>query len=276
MPQADLIYDVGLHNGDDSAYYLALGYRVVAIEADPNLADLAKQRFRIPIIHDRLQILNVGVADREGVLPFWVCEGKNEWSSFDRASASRNGRTCHSVDVRAMPFANILRDYGVPYYLKIDIETHDRTCLEGLNKQDVPVYLSTELTDASVFVLLRDLGYTQFKIIIQNNHRAVRARPRGFWPIRCRRVPLYMRSIRNRLGLPVFTRSQRLPPDASGIRRKWTFRYGSSGPFGESTDGAWSTFEQIAALYDDFRKGRTEYGDPGNMIWHDVHARRDI
>ncbi len=27
----DLIYDVGMHDGEDTAYYLARGYRVVAI-----------------------------------------------------------------------------------------------------------------------------------------------------------------------------------------------------------------------------------------------------
>jgi FkbM family methyltransferase len=275
MPQSDLIYDVGLHNGDDTAYYLALGYRVVAIEADPNLADLGRKRFRIPIMHDHLQILNVGVAERVGVLPFWVCEGKTEWSSFDQTSASRSGRKCHSVHVRCVPFGDIVREYGVPHYLKIDIETHDRTCLEGLDRSDLPTYLSMELSDANAFAALRELGYSRFKIIIQNNHRAIRPGSSGFATTMLRRIPLYVRSIRNRLKLPVHTRKQYLPSDANGARRKWKFPYGSSGPFGEATDGEWSTFEQIIALYDEFRTGRTEYGDPGNMIWHDVHARRD-
>jgi len=33
----DLVYDVGLHKGEDSAYYLAKGYCVVAFEANPDL-----------------------------------------------------------------------------------------------------------------------------------------------------------------------------------------------------------------------------------------------
>jgi FkbM family methyltransferase len=275
MPQSDLIYDVGLHNGDDTAYYLALGYRVVAIEADPNLAALGKQRFRIPIMHDQLQILNVGVADREGTLPFWVCEGKTEWSSFDQSSASRGGRKCHSVDVRCVPFGDIVREFGVPYYLKIDIETHDRTCLEGLDRNDLPTYISLELSDPSVFAALRELGYSRFKIIIQNNHRAIRARPHGFIRTMLSRIPLYVRSIRNRLKLPVYTRKQLLPPDGESVRRKWKFPYGSSGPFGEFADGEWTTFEQVTALFEDFRKGQTEYGNPGALFWHDVHARLD-
>ena len=30
-----LVYDVGMNNGDDTAYYLRMGYRVVAFEANP-------------------------------------------------------------------------------------------------------------------------------------------------------------------------------------------------------------------------------------------------
>jgi len=33
----DLVYDVGMNNGDDTAYYLSLGFRVIAIEANPEL-----------------------------------------------------------------------------------------------------------------------------------------------------------------------------------------------------------------------------------------------
>src|SRR5690348_14857053 len=40
-----LIYDVGLCDGDDTAFYLAKGFRVVAVEANPALVAAAKQRF---------------------------------------------------------------------------------------------------------------------------------------------------------------------------------------------------------------------------------------
>ena len=35
----DLIYDIGMNNGDDTAFYLIRGYRVLAIEANPELAE---------------------------------------------------------------------------------------------------------------------------------------------------------------------------------------------------------------------------------------------
>ena len=41
--QNDVIFDVGMNNGDDTAYYLHLGCRVVAVEADPVLAAAVAQ-----------------------------------------------------------------------------------------------------------------------------------------------------------------------------------------------------------------------------------------
>lgn len=52
--EPDLIYDVGLHDGQDSAYYLSKGYRVVAIEASPDFAQHAEQQFRAEIAAQRL------------------------------------------------------------------------------------------------------------------------------------------------------------------------------------------------------------------------------
>lgn len=44
--QPDLIFDIGMHNGDDSDYYLKKGFRVIAIEANPTLCALGAARFK--------------------------------------------------------------------------------------------------------------------------------------------------------------------------------------------------------------------------------------
>src|SRR5262245_6208551 len=61
----DLIYDVGMNNGDDTAYYLRRGFRVVAIEADTRLAKYAGERFGTQISSGQLRILNIGIAAEE-------------------------------------------------------------------------------------------------------------------------------------------------------------------------------------------------------------------
>jgi hypothetical protein len=41
----DLIYDVGMHDGSDTAYYLHRGFRVIGIEADAATAAICEGRF---------------------------------------------------------------------------------------------------------------------------------------------------------------------------------------------------------------------------------------
>ena len=40
-----LILDLGMNNGDDTAYYLTRGFRVVALDANPALCEGARKRF---------------------------------------------------------------------------------------------------------------------------------------------------------------------------------------------------------------------------------------
>src|SRR5689334_14492700 len=80
----DLIMDVGAYDGTDTAYYLSLGYRVVAIEADPIRVEALRARFRAEIESGRLSVINTGVADSVGVLPFYRCaRDYGGSSSFD-------------------------------------------------------------------------------------------------------------------------------------------------------------------------------------------------
>jgi FkbM family methyltransferase len=134
----DLIFDIGMNDGADTAYYLHRGYRVVAVEANPQLAEEARARFRREIAAGRLTVLGVAIAGTAGVLPFWICDSHSPWSSFDYEIASRDGSTCHQIDVECRPFSDILEEHGVPYFLKIDIEGTDHLCIRDLRSGDLP------------------------------------------------------------------------------------------------------------------------------------------
>jgi FkbM family methyltransferase len=123
-----LIYDVGVCDGSDTAYYLHLGFNVVGIEASPVMVDDLRRRFAGNIADGTLTILNVGVADSEGELEFWICDDNPHWSSFDQVLAARNGARHHPALVETRRFSDILCEHGVPLYCKIDIEGKDRTC----------------------------------------------------------------------------------------------------------------------------------------------------
>jgi FkbM family methyltransferase len=140
-----LIYDVGLHDAADTAYYLRNGYRVVAIDANPGLVEAAATRFGREVAEGRFIPLNVGIAEGEGTKTFWVSDARTEWSSFDTAIAGRLGPP-RGVEVPLRSFESILAEHGVPLYCKIDIEGNDHLCLAGMRPDFRPAFVSVEIT----------------------------------------------------------------------------------------------------------------------------------
>jgi FkbM family methyltransferase len=257
--QRDLIYDVGMNNGDDTAYYLHRGFRVVAIEADPDLCAKASLRFAEPLKTGQLVIVNAGIAPKPGVMDFWICETNNHWNSFDRKISSRDGAPHHRIPVPCQTFDAILKPQGIPFYLKIDIEGHDYLCVEALKTASaLPAYLSVELGGLDYFLeKLTALGYTEFKCISQFNY-----------------LPLQ---------LPASPEQTRFETgDTSHIRRwgDWVFPQGASGPFGEDTFGLWLGANEIRRVHQYYLELRDKqasspfwYGKEYSF-WLDLHARR--
>jgi FkbM family methyltransferase len=98
----------------------------------------AVAEFRSYIDSNQLTILNCGIAEQAGKLEFWICNDVTQWSSFNRELASRNGSKHDNVQVDCIPIQDIIGRFGVPDYMKIDIESNDLYCLNGLTEDTVP------------------------------------------------------------------------------------------------------------------------------------------
>jgi len=257
-----LVYDVGVHRGDDTAYYLHKGYRVVGVEANPAMADHLRARFAPEIAAGAFQLLQVGVAEAEGELDFWVCDAVSEWSSFQEKKASAGGKTSRPVKVRTLPFAHILRQHGVPFYCKIDIEGNDHLCLEGLDAEDKPRYISVEMSLANGdrdLSLLHALGYRRFKIISQVTFGPARAALQ----IALSHVPGRVRRRVKRLEKAVCGRSR----DGD-----WHFAFGSSGGFGDGLPGRWLDYDRAFAVWRVINSIYVRQRSNGLGEWYDIHA----
>lgn len=278
----DLIFDVGMNNGDDTAHYLSKGFRVVAIEADPTLVEHARDRFKEPVRAGQLELVNIAIGPDEGTAPFWVCEGRSEWNSFDRGIASRNGLPHHSITVQCRRFRDLLEQYGTPFYLKIDIEGHDHYCVEDLDPGDLPQYISLEMIELESLFKLRDLGYTRFKLITQNDHSHLSVDVFGLRELVKRRLRSHQGLYRvgrrfADVGRAAWSSVPRPNSHSSNGTRHDSpqFPPGSSGPFGEDTDGSWQTLDDVAHTWVAFQLGNSRFGRPNlNNVWHDVHAAR--
>jgi FkbM family methyltransferase len=229
--QTDLIMDVGMNNGDDTDFYLAKGFRVVAVEANPTLVERAKKRFAPQIDSRRLTLCGVAISSQDGTVEFFEDVKDDGRSSVSQAYAVQNvttrGGQWRRIEVPSLRMERILEDWGVPYYLKIDIETADRLCLEALQGlRHRPRYVSFELNLAAfedtflALKLLWDLGYRSFKVVNQAIHHLIR-----------------------------------LPnPPREGSYVDYRFKKRMSGPFGEETPGPWMNIDQAVERYFWLRK----------------------
>jgi FkbM family methyltransferase len=261
----DLVFDIGMADGSDTAHYLLQGYRVVAVEANPDAASACQRRFHAETEAGRLSILNIGIADTPGSFTFWRNVNRPKQSSFDRKMAATSGEV-EPVQIQCTTFGEILGEYGVPHYLKIDIEGADRSCIDTLRRDSSPTYLSVEAFTGNFPLLLRSLvglGYTRFKLINQQTHTTnteIRTAETALRALRwaTRRCPPFGWAVRN---LP-----NALKPPKTEFERR-CHPVSDSGPFGEQTWGYWITPEATLS------KGQTIVeNEPG--AWYDLHCAR--
>src|SRR6202035_564320 len=95
------------------------GFRVVAIEANPMLARALECRFAgKPVCGEDVCI---GPSEAQRV-PFWVNQDNYSSSAFDHELATRDGTSAEMIELPSVTMRNLLDRWGVPHYLKIDIE----------------------------------------------------------------------------------------------------------------------------------------------------------
>jgi FkbM family methyltransferase len=161
--QADLIFDIGMHIGVDTRYYLERGFRVVAVEANPKLAEQGSETFSEAISTGKLVIENVGITDTSGVLNFYVNHSVDEWSSFTPHLGQRKGKYSE-IAISTITLAELVQKHGMPHYLKIDVEGFDSRLIRQLAKiQGRPGFVSIEDGGIESMVALYEAGVRKFK-----------------------------------------------------------------------------------------------------------------
>jgi FkbM family methyltransferase len=258
----NLIFDVGVCDGADSAYYLSQAERVVGVEASPVACEQLRERFAAEIAEGRYILEEVGVAEEPGELSFWVCDDHPHWSSFRREIASRQGCRHHEVKVPTVRFETLVRRHGVPDYCKIDIEGHDVLCLRQLEPEIAPPYISVEMDhEGDLIAEMTRLDYQDFKIISQRTlspanpglASLVYSMPGG--------IKGFVRRADQKL------RGRRHDGD-------WAFPDGSSGTFGERTPGRWLAERPARQVCAALSRLDQQHHGHGLEDWFDIHARR--
>jgi len=231
-----VIFDLGMNNGDDTEYYLQLGYRVVAVEANPALCERASRRFAAALSGDKLTIVNAAIWESSGETTFYVNLENDHWSSIDLGWAGRDNSACREITVHCVTLPELFEQFSVPYYLKIDVEGVDHVVLDQLRSiARLPQFVSVEdcRFGFQYMKTLSACGYDGFKLLDQST-----------------------------------------VPGRRDKRIGHVFPPGSSGPLGADIEGRWMSYDETVGAYSttvrDFQGNRLA----PRTQWWDIHCTR--
>jgi FkbM family methyltransferase len=164
-----LIFDIGLHNGDDTRYYLAKGFKVVSLEANTVLSQKVAADLADHIASGQLTIIEKALAPTsEGMVSFFVNPVKDDWSSTTRSAAEKGLHEAVEISVPAITLQDIIAQHGTPYFIKCDIEGGDALFVRQLHQTTSrPAFVSIESMANNDLAYLYACGYDSFQLVNQ-------------------------------------------------------------------------------------------------------------
>jgi FkbM family methyltransferase len=184
VERGDLVFDVGAHVGDRVAAFRRLGARVVAVEPQPAMAKVLK------LIYGRksdVAIEPVAVGRAAGTIELMINADNPTVSTASRffIAAARDApgwqaqRWSATARVTVTTLDALIEKYGVPAFIKIDVEGFEAEALASLTR---PVKaLSFEFTTIQRDVALAsiercmELGFTRFNAALGEGQKFAHA-----------------------------------------------------------------------------------------------------
>lgn len=172
----DLVFDVGANIGTQTQEYLNHGAgRVIAFEPNPEIQKVLHEKFDSD---PRVTIEHRGLWEKPGMLRFHVSTSNPPTSTFidsvpiyyDSFHSPDYIQWDKDIEVPVFTLDEAFSLYGIPHWMKIDVESSEQYVLRGMHTQ-VP-FLSIEFypKPLSTFLapldILKMLGYKDFNYII--------------------------------------------------------------------------------------------------------------
>jgi FkbM family methyltransferase len=180
--RGDLVFDIGAHVGDRIAVFRRCGARVVAVEPQPALVKTLK------LIYGRdhaVAIEPVAVGRQAAMLDFRVnVDNPTVSTASDAFRQAANGAPgwegqawTRTIRVPATTLEALFTRYGMPAFIKIDVEGSEAEALAGLTRPSPA--LSFEFTTIQRGVAVgcvercARLGYTRYNAMLGESHALV-------------------------------------------------------------------------------------------------------
>jgi FkbM family methyltransferase len=153
----DLIFDIGANEGFKTDLFLRLGASVVAIDPDETNQSILRERFaKLRLVRRPLTIVGKAVSDKSASETMWI-DGpgsavntlSQKWANSLNANKARHAHAHSGLEfarqktVETTTVEDLMCTYGVPLFIKIDVEGYELNVIRGLQR---PVaYLSFEV-----------------------------------------------------------------------------------------------------------------------------------
>ena len=150
-----LAFDIGANKGNKTAALLDLGFRVIGLEPEKKSLSTLNWRFAKD---KRVTIIDKGVSDQPGVTSIFISgprSGLNTMSSkwvdvLKNPAVNRWGKKFNyqgSYEVSLTTLNELVTQFGVPYFIKIDVEGYEHKVIKGLNHQAAFISFETNLPE---------------------------------------------------------------------------------------------------------------------------------
>ena len=156
VPAGVLVFDIGANTGKYAEAIASLGARVVALEPNGDCVRHIELSYRA----NRIDVIQAVVGPQNGLASLKVSDARDDISSMsvkwmevlEKQHQNYRGLWNREVVVPMLTVDTLIRHYGVPHYIKVDVEGFEECVLDGLSIQ--PALLSFEfnlaLLDAAV------------------------------------------------------------------------------------------------------------------------------
>jgi FkbM family methyltransferase len=165
-----LAFDIGANNGDATAELLNHYEKVVCFEPTPSLELHLQERFK----NTNVEVVKKGLAKTEGIKTFYI---SNTWGGVlstlaeDWKTKSRFvdiGNWHEQITIETTTLDQIIKQYGIPNFVKVDVEGYEYEVIQGLTKLLDNTLFGFEWTEElfldaeNIVKYVQALGYKQF------------------------------------------------------------------------------------------------------------------
>jgi FkbM family methyltransferase len=159
LPKAALVFDIGANVGTMTTIFASLDAKVVAVEPNPDCA----RHIELTTSRDAVEVVQAAVGERNGLAELEVSDRKDKMSSLSvewceavsRGNRDYVGMWNRKLTVPMITLDSLIQRYGLPFYIKIDVEGYEEQVLKALSR--CPPLLSFEFNRTFLEPALRAL-----------------------------------------------------------------------------------------------------------------------